>query len=181
MLRIIIAGGALTAAFLIFSPQGKTIYENFTNRVKTTQDISARVVDSLLGLKFNDKAGLFGYGIGTTYQGAHRFVSNWGDMPRDFEEEPERVDLELGLVGYCLVYLLRLFIVFYSFVIFLKLKTAALKALALSFTMYQLQFIFISILVFHITAHFFYWFMVGIIFLLPVLEKKYMAESAAYD
>src|SRR3989338_4907584 len=119
--------------------RASTAFNNFMLRTEQAKgDVSGRLEDTFTPFKFLDHAGLLGYGIGTTYQGAVRFVSDWGDMPRDFEEEPERVVLEIGLVGYILTYGLRLVVLFYLLRLFFALKIREHKLLALSAFLFQI-------------------------------------------
>jgi len=162
-----------TVVLLITSTYlAKEAYEGFMERGRSTEDVLPRIVDTFTPFKFLKEAGLIGYGIGSTYQGAERLGLNWGDMPRDFEEEPERIVLELGLIGYLLVYGLRLLFLIYFWKLFKKLKDIDLKLLALCSLLFQLQFFHFNNLVFNLTSGFFYWFLVGFLFLLPKLDQK---------
>jgi len=147
-------------------------YDAFMERARTTEDAIPRIIDTFTPFKFLPAAGLFGYGIGTTYQATQRFEIDWKDMPRGFEEEPERILLELGLIGYLLVYLLRLVIIFLFWKLFKRLRHINLKLLALCSLLFQLQFIHFNNLVFNLTSGIFYWFFVGFLFLLPKLDKR---------
>jgi hypothetical protein len=150
----------------------KESFEAFMERVYGSTDVTQRLIDNFTPFKYLDKAGFLGYGIGTTYQGAERFEVKWGDMPREFEEEPERILLELGLVGYLLVYLLRLVILIYFWELFKKLTHVDLKLMALCSLLFQLQFLHFNSLVFNLTSGIFYWFFVGFLFLLPKLDRR---------
>lgn len=169
--------GSIALAILTFSQAAKKTYkesvDSFMTRVEDSRDeISGRLIDTFTPFKFLKEAGLFGYGIGTTYQGAAKFDVDWKKMPRDFEEEPERIVLEMGFIGYLLVYFLRLYILFLFWGLFLKLKSTDLKLLALTILLFQVQFLQLNNLVFNLTSGIFYWFFTGFLFLLPKLDRS---------
>ncbi len=158
---------------------GRKAFAGFMERGSYTDDIKPRIIDTFTPFKFLKEAGLIGYGIGSTYQGAKVFGIDWGDMPRDFEEEPERIVLEIGLVGYVLVFGLRILILYYFWKLFRKLKSNEFKLLALCIFIFQLQFLHINSLVFNWTACLLYWFSTGFLFLLPKLDMKEMTVADA--
>lgn len=173
VLRFILLGG-MALAVLSLSRDAKIAFDEafsaFKERVEGTVDIGDRLVDTFTPFKFVEKAGLFGYGVGTTYQGAERFDIDWGAMPRNFEEEPERVVLELGVIGYLIVYGFRLYLILAFWQLHLRLRDRDLKLLALAILLFQVQFLQLSNLVFNLTSGVFYWFFSGFIFLLPKLD-----------
>ncbi len=158
---------------------GKQAYSGFMERGSETDDIMPRMVDTFTPFKFYAEAGLTGYGIGSTYQGVSRFGVDWGNMPRDFEEEPERIVLEIGLIGYVMVYGLRLIILSYFWKLFKTLKHNELKLFALSIFIFQIQFFHVNALVFNWTACLLYWFSIGFMFLLPRLDRKELTVAGA--
>ncbi len=160
----------LAFGFLTVSSGAKTAYNAFKVRAEEGRDVSARLLDTFTPFKFLDTAGLIGWGIGTTYQGAARFASQWGGMTRDFEEEPERVLLELGLIGYFLIFFCRLLLIFEFWRLFNRLRHVDFKLLALSSLLFQVQFLQLTSLIFNHTSSVFYWFFVGFLFLLPRLD-----------
>jgi hypothetical protein len=179
--RIILAIGIIFVIF-INTEIGKSAYEGFMERATKREDIAPRIVETFRPFKFIEQTGLIltlvGYGIGSTYQGALKFVHDWGDMPRDFEEEPRRIVLELGLIGYILVYSLRLLFLLLSWKIFKTLKDSDLKPLALCSFLYQVQFFHFFNLVFNYTANFYYWFLIGTLYLIIKFDRE-KTESEA--
>lgn len=151
----------------------------FNERLSRSEDIVPRLygtfVSPFLFLKY---VGPFGIGIGSTYQGAVVF----GHEPLKFglekgvpgfEEEQGRVMLELGLVGYLLMYFIRFLFVKYFWDLFRKLKDYDLKLLALCSMLFILPFALgIPNLVFDHTTSAFFWYIAGFLFLLPILEKR---------
>ncbi len=155
-----------------FNPKVNEAYSNFVNKIEKSTDIGRRLSDNFSPFKFLDQTSVFGYGIGTTYPPAQRFVTSWGNMPRDFEDEPERVALEMGLIGYLLVYGWRLMILLYSWFVFCRLKNRDFKLIVLTALIFQMPFLQLSGLVFNVTAAFYYWLCVGIVFAIQHFEKK---------
>ena len=98
-------------------------------------------------------------------------------MNRDFEEEPERILLEMGLIGYILCYLLRIALAFQCWRLFHQLRDKDLKLLALCALLFQWQFIHLRNLVFDFTSGVLYWFFIGFLFLLPKLDAVRSANS----
>ncbi len=159
--------------FSPFSAKLSTAYQVFAFRVESYEDeMKERLIDTVTPLKFFKDAGLFGWGIGSTYQGAGKLVTDWGTMNRDFEEEPERILMELGLIGYFLVYFLRLLFVLEFWKLFKRLRNADLRLLALVSLFFQVQFLQLNSLVFNHTSGIFYWFFIGFLFLLPRLDMN---------
>lgn len=180
--RIILTVGLLFVIF-INTDIGRSAYEGFMARAQTREDVPRRIAETFRPFKFIEQSGLIltlvGYGIGSTYQGAAKFVKDWGDMPRDFEEEPRRIVLELGVIGYILVYSLRLLFLILSWRLFKTLKDSDLKPFALISLLYQVQFLHFFNLVFNYTANFYYWFLIGTMFLLVKLEREKNAHATS--
>jgi hypothetical protein len=146
-------------------------FEAFSQRTaETSGDVLPRLVDTFTPFKFLEQAGMTGYGIGTTYQGAARFEVDWGDMPRFFEEEPERIVLELGLPGFILTYWIRFLIPWQFWRLYLRLRTMDLKLLALTCLLLEVPYLFGMTLSFNHTSGIFYWFFASFLLLLPRLE-----------
>ncbi len=170
LIRFILAGALITYVFTSLN-RPKEAFEAFQGRVEGASDVNPRLITTFTPLsKFLGQAGLFGYGIGTTYQGNLKWDIDRGDMTDDYEEEPGRILLELGLIGYLLVYLLRLALIIQFWALFKRLRDMDLKLLALCSLLFQLQFLHFRNLVFDFTSHIFYWFFVSFLFLLPRLD-----------
>lgn len=163
---------ALIAGAVSSSRAGQEALKAIMFRTEKQTDLAPRIIDTITPLKFFNDAGFIGWGIGSTYQGSSYFVKDWGTMNRDFEEEPERILLELGLIGYFLVYFGRLLLAFRFWRLFNKLRSVDMKLLALIIFLFQLQFLQLMSLTFNFTNAVFYWFFIGFMFLLPELDRK---------
>jgi len=158
---------ALGFYLLSQNPQVNQIYSAFSSRAHAfSEEITNRLDDNFTPFKFLNQAGLIGYGMGTTYPPSYRYIKNWHDMTQDFEEEPERVLLELGLVGYLLVYSWRFLIFIYCLSICFKLRRFREFGLVLSLTIYQVSFLQMNHLLFNATSSFLYWFAIGCVVLI---------------
>jgi hypothetical protein len=145
---------------------GDIAEKEFTNRVANTYTDPVSIANI---------AELYGYGAGATQQASlalrNRLNLPTGDIiPVGYEEEPERIMLEIGLLGFIFWYSLKLFILIKLWLVYRKLKRPFLKQLALSSFLIQL-IQFPDQLVTHHVFSLYYWFLTGFIFLLPRLEK----------
>lgn len=152
----------------------------FTDRVEMTERVGAtgrqgysakdRVLDRVNIFIFAKQAGWLGLGIGTTYQGTGNFL---GSVRSDFgyEEEGERIVLELGIIGGVIVFLLRLSILLYALKVLLKMKNIKYILLTIPFVLYVVPpTFFMTNLTFNYFDGFSYWFAFSLIL---ALEKAY--------
>jgi hypothetical protein len=175
LLRFALAG-LLVVAVLALTPAGQKVVDNMMSRIEeNAEDVAPRIVEIYTPFRFLSNAGPFGFGIGSTCQGTEYWVPRsemWGSMSRDFENEPERILLELGLVGFILTFGLRLLIIKYLWDLSRRLKDNELRLLALAALLFHVQFLHTSQLTFNMTAALYYWFTVGFLFLLPKLDSS---------
>lgn len=163
----------------LFTDTGKDALSAFIDRTKTfSYDVAPRLKDNFTPLKFLPDAGLAGYGIGTAYQGSMALVQDWGDMPREFEEEWERIVLELGLIGFVIVMLLRTYIFFYSWKVFKRIKSYELKLIALLVLLHQLFVFAGSNITFNYFENIIYWFLIGLLVSVSRLERNNAAKGS---
>ena len=101
---------------------GTKALNNFIERVESNNDIEGRVLDTTDPFKYAEVAGPFGYGIGATYQGAFMFSNSTVVIPVYFEEETERILLELGSVGFIITFIIRLVILYFSIQVYRQQK-----------------------------------------------------------
>ena len=160
------------ALFTWFQPA----IDAFWLRTTSTQDIPARIANTITQpFEFSQYKDFDGYGAGATHPGGQALRSalnlpNGEDIPVYYEEEPGRVVLELGPIGFVFWYGLRIRILIELWRVFWKLKRPFLRQLALA--IFLIQAIQLNDhLVFHHTFSMYYWFLTGFIFLLPRLEK----------
>jgi hypothetical protein len=134
-------------------------------------DVQLRLEDRLDVFKFSEEAGWMGYGIGMTYQGAFGFIKN--PIPMYFEEEGERIVLELGIIGGVIVILMRFFIFIFSFGVLRWCKSIENKLILLSMLLYIAPSILtIQMTSFSYLENFFYYFSFGLIIALYKIEQK---------
>ncbi len=95
------------------------LVEHFAEQGVEGYSAKDRIIDRLTIFKFSEEAGFLGFGIGTTYQGTG-FYLNKKRPDIKFEEEGERVVLELGVIGGVIAILFRLSIFLYGLSLLLK-------------------------------------------------------------
>lgn len=134
-------------------------------------DIQMRLQDRLDIFKFSNEAGWFGYGIGMAYQGSEAFIRH--PIPFYFEEEGERIVLELGIIGGFIVILLRLSIFIFAIQVLRWCKSIEIKLLLLPLTLYILPGILtIQNITFSYMENFIYYFAIGLIIALYKIQQK---------
>ncbi len=121
----------------------------------------------------------WGYGIGSTHQATFFLASGqpqYAWLPTmEMEEEPGRVMLELGLVGFLLFYAMRLALLFGFWRLARTLSTSDGKVLAMAVFLFHAAHFYLPFMppiVFNVTASLYYWFFSGMLFLLPQLERR---------
>ncbi|MCO6499213.1 MAG: hypothetical protein J5I47_02415 [Vicingus serpentipes] len=134
-------------------------------------DIQLRFEDRLDIFKFGQQSGLFGYGIGMAYQGAQGFIKH--PIPFYFEEEGERIVLELGILGGGIVILMRLAIFFFALQVLRWCKTVEIKLLVLPLLLYILPGILtIQNITYSYMENFIYYFAIGLIIALYKIQQR---------
>ncbi len=147
---------------------------------KRTGGVVKRFLRMLPNEQF-DKSGLVGFGIGTAYQGASRFIKSRGEMPRHFESEYERVTLELGVVGLVIVVLLRISIFLFILKSFFKSRNRDAKIILTVLVLYQLPAIVgLQSIIYNTTQGAIYWFAIGLVVAINRLTKEQDAKSFSY-
>ncbi|WP_103668172.1 hypothetical protein [Pseudanabaena sp. BC1403] len=161
-------------AIVFFQPA----IQSYNNRADTASD---SVVDRAFGY-FTDvfaKDRFDGYGTGATQGGAASLRQILelpaGESLPPSEEEPGRVMIEIGLLGFILWYGLRLVILISLYSVFLNLKNPFYKKLALAIFIFQLIHVGRQ-LVTDPTMLPYFWFFSGFIYLLPNLESREMQK-----
>jgi hypothetical protein len=164
-------------AIVFFQPA----IQSYTERADTAND---SVVDRAFGYfteVFVVSKGRFdGYGTGATQGGVESlrmvFGLPMGEILPPSEEEPGRVMIEIGLLGFILWYGLRLILLISLYSVFVKLKNPFYKKLALAIFVFQLIHIGRQ-LVTDPTMLPYFWFFSGFIYLLPNLESLEMQKA----
>ena len=139
-------------------------------------DVKLRIEDRLDVFKFSEEAGWFGYGIGMAYQGSQSFITK--PIPFYFEEEGERIVLELGIIGGFLTILMRLSLFIFSFQILRWCKSIEIKLLLLPLVLYLLPSIFtIQNMTYSYMENFIYYFAFGLVIALYKIHQKELNQS----
>ncbi|PSN16525.1 hypothetical protein C7293_02115 [filamentous cyanobacterium CCT1] len=162
--------------FIVLSQSFRYAFDSFFTRATTNEDVPKRITGSFIEPITNSEfKGLDGYGLGATFQGNSMLRKTFHLSPGEvipvyYESEMGRIMLEVGPVGFCLWYGLRLVLLYSLFKVYLKLSHPFLRQLALSAFVYQ-GVTFISQMVYNHTANVYHWFFYGFILLLPHLQR----------
>jgi len=167
---------------LVADPIDATIgrFEQAESRHKTEStgytDVQLRMTDRLDIFKFSESAGFFGYGIGTTYQGNAAVIKD--PIPFYFEEEGERIVLEIGIIGGIILILMRLSILFFAFKILKWCKSVEIKLLLLGLIVYIIPPVLtIKMTTYSYLENFFYYFAIGLIIALYKIHQNKIQEK----
>jgi hypothetical protein len=113
-------------------------------------------------------AGAFGYGVGATQNYVPALVSrleltNWGEpLPPIREDEPYRVMLELGIIGYVLYCLLRFSLIITVWKTCLSIKDTESRSLAVAICAVLTIHLFTGGAVIVHTQNVLQWFLIGV-------------------
>jgi hypothetical protein len=153
----------------------------FWLRATTSDSASERMVGPLLEpLLFLTDPEVLGYGAGATHPGGAGLRARFGlteptVTPPEAESETVRVMLELGVFGFLVWYGLKLYLILALWRTRVQTRNPFLKNLALAaFLVHAILFTGATYL--NHTAHVYFWFMAGFIFLLPRLDSNVAPE-----
>ncbi len=163
-----------------FSTTFNTAINSFITRVEFTEHVAKqgvegystrdRIIDRVTIFKFSEEAGFMGFGIGTAYQGTG-FYLNKKRPDIKFEEEGERIVLELGIIGGIILILLRLSLFQFSLFSLLKSKLINISILKLIFLLLIIPpILFLNNTTFNYIDGFFYWLCFSFILALNKIE-----------
>ena len=179
-LRLLLGVGLLVAGL---TSAGEEAFTAFSERASGSHDFSARLISPFRSpFQVLPYTGVLGYGIGATHQAATAVTK--GIVPYSWlggvatESESGRVMMELGLLGFILVYSVRLSLAIFTFRQALRLRTVFHRAVAIS----ALLFFLVQIpggVVFEVTAGVYYWFLAGLVFLVVRLDREAALAPAA--
>lgn len=187
-----LSGIILSGALYVFSSTFNTAIDAFFQRSVMIETVAEkgregysstdRIIERITAFKYSKEAGWFGFGIGTTYQGTGMTLAKHrNDVP--FEEEGERIVLELGIIGGILVLLLRLSIVLFSIFYLSHTKNIDYFLLLLPLTLLIAPpLLFLNETTFNYLDNFSYWFTFGLILSLVkiIQNNKQSSESTVY-
>lgn len=127
------------------------------------------------------EAGLVGMGIGSTHQTAAALAPSL--VPYSWlrglivETESGRVMVEMGALGFVLVYFLRVYLALFALRQALKLRTRFHRAIATASFLFSLAAIPGGV-VFDVTSDVYYWFFAGLLLLAIRLDREAVAAAA---
>jgi hypothetical protein len=175
---------ALTLVGLALSSTttGQKATDAFLGRAAGGGDVSSRFASPLLSpYLLLPEVGLLGFGIGATHQTAATLAP--GLVPYSWlhglnvEVETGRVMLELGPIGFALIYFLRVYLAVYAFRRVLALRARFHRALAIASFLFFLTAI-PGGAVFDVTSDFYYWFFAGLLMLAIRLDREAVRKAA---
>ncbi len=163
--RILLGMGLIVA---LVNQVGADAVGAFYGRASSATDVSERLVSPFLGPVYAlQAAGLLGYGIGSSHQTAEAVTRgteaySWleGNL---IEDEPGRVMIELGLLGFLLVYSVRIYLVLLSLSQVFRLRTPFARSIATSCALFFIAHVPGGV-VFNVTADVYYWYFAGLLF-----------------
>jgi hypothetical protein len=178
--RLVIAL-ALVLGFIAYTSQDAI--DAFVGRVNTGgADVQGRIASPLQSpFLVMSEVGVAGYGIGSTHQTAAALTP--GIVPYSWlhglivEVESGRVMIELGPIGFFLVYFVRVFLALYAFLQVLALRTRFHRAIATASLLFFLAAIPGGV-VFDVTSDLFYWFFAGLLLTAVRLDRDPLPKSA---
>ncbi len=166
---------AIFISFVSFTSAGKDVYESFHSRGQ--EDIIPRIISTFtIPFLYSEDIGIYGKGLGSTYQGIKGFVSQSyykKDIRVSIEEETYRILWEVGIFGFILVFAIRFAYLRFGWLLVKKSRDVDLKYCALVITLFQIQFLVsLNSLQFNFTTSLIYWFLIGVLFTIPKLDKE---------
>lgn len=170
-----IAGAVLLAAFLFYA--GGDAIAAFQGRAagSGTEIFDRMLSPAVAPFKVLPRVGLLGYGIGSTHQTAAALAGS--PVPFSWlkglliEVESGRVMVELGPIGFLLVYFIRFQLAALALVKALTLRTRFHRTLAAASFVFFLASIPGGV-IFDVTAGVYYWFFAGLLVLAMGLDRE---------
>jgi hypothetical protein len=154
----------------------------FMGRAAGTEDIASRLTMPFTApFEVVEQAGVIGFGIGATHQTAAAFTQ--GIVPYSWlhglgvEAETGRVMIELGPIGFLLVYFVRVFMIGFALRQVFRLHTAFHRALATACLLFFLAQLLGSV-VFDVTSGLYYWFFGGLLVTAMQLDHAAVLQAA---
>jgi hypothetical protein len=170
--RILLALGLVAAAV---NQVGADAVGAFYERAAGSGDAVERMLMPFVQpFRVMSDAGLLGYGIGATHQTAEAVTP--GSEPYAWlegklvEDEPGRIMLELGPLGFFFFFFVRAYLVVFSLEQVFRLRSAFSRALATSCALFFLAHLPGGV-VFNVTADVYYWYFAGLLFCARRLDE----------
>ncbi len=177
--RLLLALG-LVAGVVVFL--GEDALEAFIGRASGVTDVRSRMTSPLMSpYLLLPEAGLVGFGIGATHQTAAVLAPNL--PPYSWlrglivEVESGRIMLELGALGFLLIYFTRLYLTFYALRQVYRLRTRFHRAMATASFLFSVTALPTGV-IFDVTSDVYYWFFAGLLMLVVRLDREAVAAAA---
>jgi hypothetical protein len=179
LMRILLALSVIAA---VVSYAGSDALDAFKGRAAGTGDelLSRMSYPAIAPWELVGDAGSFGFGIGSTHQTAeavtHGMVPYGWLRGLSAESETGKVMIELGPIGFALVYFLRTYLIFFALRQALRLRTPFHRAVATTSCLFFLAELLGSV-IFDVTSDLFYWFFGGLLMAVIHLDRAAAAAS----
>jgi hypothetical protein len=167
---------ALTLIGVLLALTGRDVIDAFVGRAAGVGDVRGRLTSPLLSpFVILPDAGLLGFGIGATHQTAAALAPS--PVPYSWlhglitEVESGRVMLEMGGLGFLLIYLFRVHLIFYAFRQVMVLRTRFHRAMATASCLVAIAAVPNGV-VFDVTSDLCYWFFAGLLLLVVRLDRQ---------
>jgi hypothetical protein len=177
--RLVIAL-VLVSAFVVYA--GDDALNAFRGRAAGVSDVRGRLIAPFLSpYRLLPDAGLLGFGIGASHQTAAPLAPTL--VPYSWlrglivEAETGRVMVELGAVGFLLIYFLRFYLAIFAFRQIFVLRTRFHRAIATATLLFSLIAIPGGV-VFDVTLDVYYWFFAGLLMLVIRLDHEAVKKPA---
>lgn len=164
----------LVTAFLVYA--GEDAVGAFRGRAEGVSDVRSRIVSPFLSpYSLLPDAGLLGFGIGAAHQTAAAVAPSL--VPYSWlhglivEAESGRIMVELGALGFLLIYFLRLYLAVFAFRQVFVLRTRFHRAMATATLLLSLVAIPGGV-VFDVISDVYYWFFAGLLMLMVHLDQE---------
>ncbi len=167
---------------------GADAVEAFVGRARGSQDVLARIVGPFVApFELAGEVGFLGLGIGASHQTAEAVTK--GVAPYSWlrglhqEAEPSKIMLELGILGWFLIFLARIGLVVAGLRAVFRLRSSFHRVVATSCALLFLAHTMGGV-VFNVTGGVLYWFFGGLLMLVLRLDReqaiaRWMAHRAA--
>jgi len=153
----------LGSLLIPYTEMGAEAYSTFKSRLVGSTDLGWRFKDNYNFGSYISRAGIVGYGLGTTYQGAASLITDWKDMPFA-ESENSKIIIELGFIGFLIINMLRVYIFYYSYKVFKMTKIYSLKLLLVVFLIIQIPTVLaFNNVIYVYMENLIYWLVIGIV------------------
>lgn len=158
---------------ILFTEAGSNSIDDFLLRLNSTGDTASRLEDGWDSFKFADICGPFGFGIGTAQHPMAPYLTNRLEMPGYWEEEGERIVIELGIIGFLLVMFLRWAILIACYMAYQKIKKLEYKILALQMTLFIAPYaVNMQTNIYNYVDGALYWMAIGLLYFVYHLDRQ---------